>query len=189
MITKMLASYFNGWSVHLVCTNSIERMKNMSKRNKQSFSKNTRSNQDWETISTGGFAPMWKPMKDGEDVEIIPLSCKVIPASGKRKESAMVECRLVGGSSEAFFSKDVKRGVANGENISIPLSHQLSGDDKLGTRFKKKAMLSPLASYLLSKTMPMRIVYGGKVKGGQGSVKLFTIQVPRGVREALASKK
>ena len=132
---------------------------------------------------------MWKPDKAGEDVIFIPLSAKVIPPHKKMKESAMVECELTGGSSESFFSRDVKKGVADGERFTIPLSYNLLGDDKLGLHEKKKASLSKLSLYLLQHRTSMRIVFDGKVKGGQGTVKQFTLQVPREVREAIAGKK
>lgn len=169
------------------------------KRGKGNFSKKSKketsgSKEDWETVSTGGFAPMWKPEDEGEDVIFVPLSARVVPPRGKVKESAMVVCKLSGGSSENFYSKDVLKGVAVGEEFSIPLSFNLNGDDKLGVheagKGKKRgtAILSSLSKHLLASGTPMRIVFDGKIKGGQGSVKLFTIQLPKGTREAMAGK-
>src|SRR5437899_1868707 len=47
---------------------------------------------------------------------------------------------------------------------------------------KKKARLSKLSEALRHDKLPMRIVFDGKVKGGQGTVKLFTIQTPSGLK-------
>ena len=163
----------------------------MKTKSKPSSSKmaRKRTSEDWETISTGGFAPMWKPESEGEDVIFIPLSARVIPPAKKRKESAAVECELRGGSSENFYTKDVLKGVAIGEKFVIPLSYNLLGDDNLGLHSKKKASLSRVSMYCLSKRLSMRVIFDGKIKGGQGTVKLFTVQLPKGVREAMASKK
>lgn len=160
--------------------------KSYSRAVRQTRSKNNQ--EDWEQISTGGFAPMWKPEDAGEDVIFIPLSARIIPPAKKRKESAAIECELTGGSSDSFYSRDVKKGVANGERFVIPLSYNLNGDDKLGTHEKKKASLSRVSQWLLANRQSMRIVFDGKVKGGQGTVKQFSIYLPKGVREAMASK-
>lgn len=145
-------------------------------------------NDDWEQISTGGFPPMWKPEEAGEDVVFIPLHARIIPPAKKRKESAAVECELTGGSSDSFYLRDVKKGVANGERFTIPLSYNLLGDERLGLHEKKKASLSRVSQYLLANRFSMRIVFDGKVKGGQGTVKQFSIYLPRGVREKMAER-
>lgn len=169
----------------------------MSKRTKQNSrlpkkgkkAREISNREDWEVVSTGGFSPTWKPEKAGEDVIFIPLSARILPPRKKMKESAMVECELTGGSSDNFYSKDVMKGVAIGERFTIPLSYNLLGEDKLGIHEKKKASLSKVSLWLLSQRKSMRIVFDGKIKGGQGSVKLFTIMLPSGVREAMAGSK
>lgn len=157
----------------------------MARKNKKPVFGRAR-NSEWETVSSGGFAPMWKPSTKGEDVICIPLTGRVIPKKGKRKESAVIECRLMGGGSESFFgAQDVKKGVANGEKFVIPLSNQLLGH--LGTFEKHEVRLSTMSQYLLSVNKPLRIVFDGKIKGGQGHVKLFTVQAPPGTAQALAT--
>lgn len=146
------------------------------------------SRDDWETVSTGGFAPTWKPDEPGEDVIFIPLSARLMPARKKMKESVMVECELQGGSSDSFYTKDIKKGVAIGDRFSIGVSYNLMGDDKLAIHEKKKASLSKVSNWLLANRKCMRIIFDGKVKGGQGHVKLFTIMLPSGAREAMAKR-
>ncbi len=164
--------------------------KGVSSTNWETSRRKKGKDEDWETLSTGGFAPMWKPTREGEDVIFIPLSAKVMPPIKGQKESATVECELTGGASKSFFVRDVKRGVANGERFVIPLSYNLMGEDLLGVHEKKHARLSKLANFLLSKRISMRIRFDAKIKikGGR-HVKQFTVQVPKGVREQIASKK
>ena len=69
---------------------------------------------NWETRTTGTFAPLWKPMKADDAIEVIPLSARYTPKRGKFQEGAFVTCKLVGGNSSMFFMKDVKRPVKKG---------------------------------------------------------------------------
>lgn len=131
---------------------------------------------------------MWKPSEEGEDIIFRPISGHVIPKKGKRKESGAVIAALLGGSSESFYSGDKKQGVANGDRITIPLSYNLEGEDKLGIHTKGLTILSPLSKYILQEGKSLRVVFDGKVKGGQGSVKRFTIMAPQGARDEAAKQ-
>jgi len=144
---------------------------------------------DWETVSSGGFPPMWKPEEKGENIIIRPLQMRVIPGKGKRKENSAVDALFLGGTSQNFFLRDEQVPVNNGDVITIPLSYNLEGEDKLAYRDKKKAFLSNLSLLVLRQQSALNIIFGGKVKGGQGTVKQFTIMAPRGFRETAASQK
>lgn len=129
---------------------------------------------------------MWKPSEEGENIIFRPVSGHIIPKKGKRKESGAIIAVLLGSSSDSFYSGDKKQGVATGDRITIPLSYNLEGEDKLGVHTKGLCTLSPLSKYILSESKELRVVFDGKVKGGQGSVKRFTIMAPPGAREAAA---
>lgn len=165
----------------------------MSKRTKTVSS---RSNFDWETAKSTGFAPQWKPQRKGDDVIFIPLKARIIP-KGKNmdNEGVGVDCRLVGGASDSFWRRDVKAGVANGETFSIALSFALAGDDGLAVhspdpKGKKTGTcrLSTLAAYCLSKSSPMRIVFDGQLKMGKRRMNVFNLQTQKGVLEAAFSQ-
>lgn len=164
------------------------------KKNSSKMEK-ARNSMDWETTKRSGFSPQWKPNKKGEDVIFLPLSARIIPVSKNMdNEGAGVECRLMGGSSDNFWMKDIKQGVSNGENFSIGLSYALTGDDGLavhevGTKKKKgTARLSLLSQYHLSNKIPMRIIFEGQIKNGKRKLNVFNIQSPSGTLEAMAAK-
>ncbi len=143
----------------------------------------------WETVSSGGFPPMWKPVKDGESVVIRPFATRIIPAKGKRRASPAVDCVLLGINSGNFFLQNNRVKVGAGDMITIPLSYNLDGEDKLAVSLDKgkTARLSKLSDLIVSKNVALNLVFNGKVKGGQGTVKRFTIMVPQGFRAMLGS--
>lgn len=168
----------------------------MANTNWEKVPKKQKGNDGWATISTGTFAPQWKPNRAKEDVIFIPQAVRIIPKSRKMdNEGVAVDCKLVGGASESFFMKDVKKGVANGEKFSMALSHQLQGEDKIAihelpTKKGKQgtARLSPLSLYCLAHGEPIRVVYDGQVKSGARKVNLFSIMVKYAVLEAIAAQ-
>jgi hypothetical protein len=153
--------------------------------------RNATGAEGYETVSTGGFPPMWKPERDGTILLIKPVSVHVIPAAkgggkNKRKESLSFQGTVQQSSDmEAFYIKDKQAQVAYGDLVSVPVSYNLEGEDKLAVFDGKESRLSQLSELLKKHDAAFRIIFGGKIKGGQGMVKLFTIQVPKGLRDKM----
>lgn len=151
------------------------------------------SKDKWETISSGGFSPLWKPEKSGESVIIRPVASRIIPAKGKRKDSPAIDCIFLGGSSRSFYQQDKQVPVSENDFITLPLSFNLEGEDKLAvaTRSGKKLQvrLSAISEAVKKEKSRLNIIFLGRVKGGQGTVKQFTIAAPQGFRDSFIRRK
>ncbi len=147
---------------------------------------------DWETVSTTGFPPMWKPVKRGEDVIITPTpqfrTMKIRKGGkGKVQENFAIECLFQGGSSDSFFSgkgSKAKASIGKGDTISIPLSFGMLGQDKVAVIDANKPQLSALSKLVIKDKKQLRLIFDGKepIGGGQ-TVKRLTIQAPAGYKE------
>jgi hypothetical protein len=145
---------------------------------------------EWEVTSTGSFHPMWTPVKDGESLVCRPVSVRVIPAHGKVKAGGAMDVIRLGGSSTSFAQGGNKIKVGTGDTVTVPLSYNLVGEDRLAVLDKKGVpSLSKLAQLIVNDGQAFNIVFNGKVKGGGGSVKRFTVMAPRGYRERVLKTK
>lgn len=165
----------------------------MAKTSKPNFGK-ARKQENWEVAKTTGFAPQWKPNKKGEDVIFTPVSAEIIPKGRNMdNEGVKINCKLRGGSSEAFFRRDTKVGVANGEPFSISLSFALQGDDGLGVHEPGKGnkrgtcRLSRLAEYIRAQGLTLRCVFEQQQKIGKRRLNIFNLYAPTGAMEAAFS--
>lgn len=142
---------------------------------------------DFETVSTGGFPPMWKPSKDGESIYIRPMVTKLMSGKKIKNPNSSVECILLGDKSGSFFQGEKKVTVPLNSTISLGLSYNLVGEDRVAVYTDEEsgeARLSNLSQLLLEDSKGMIITFDGKVKGKGGrSVKTFTIMAPKGYKE------
>lgn len=155
--------------------------------------KKSTGSESWETVSTGGFAPAWKPQREGESIVIRPIAGRMIPAHGKIKAGPALDAILLsGGTSTSFYTGDKKADIKPNSTICVFLSFALLGTDKLAYETGKgkniTVTLSPLSQAAVREKVGLMIVFDGKVKGGQGSVKRFTIKAPLGLRDKLTKK-
>jgi hypothetical protein len=150
--------------------------------------------QQWESASSGGFAPLWKP-EQGESVIVQVLGVepfKVKKQKGKKVKDDMqpsfaIHCTLRGGSLANFFkNKTTHADVKYGEDVTLGSSYNLCGEDKLVVIDRGSARLSKMAELLLKDGQSFRVVFNGKIKtDGARSVNDFTVQFPKGYKDKL----
>lgn len=153
---------------------------------------------EWESASSGGFAPLWKP-EQGESVIVQVLSVSPFKSKKGKKTSKKemqpsyaIECILMQGSSLANFykSKGNHIDVKIGDTVTLGSSYNLIGPDKLVMIEKNGAIISPMAELLKEDNKSFRVVFNGKIKTeGARSVNDFTVQFPKGYKEKLAQQR
>jgi len=146
----------------------------------------------WETISAGGFPPIWKPTEKNEYVCFIPAAFHLATIkSGKRKTGSwLMHGVLTETNSENFYQGSGKAQtmvpVGKDDLIALPLSASLEGAGRLGVRGKgkKSPEFTPIAKAAIKKGVALRVVYLQTIPiGGGQEVKRFLIQAPLGLRK------
>lgn len=146
---------------------------------------------EWESASSGGFAPLWKP-EHGESIIFQPKEVHLFKTKKGKKNnnktpSYAITGVLVGGSIANFYSgKGDATDVKHGDMVTVGSSYNLCAEDKLIVIEKSGARLSKMTELLLDDNKAFRIVFNGKVKTDGGrSVNDFTVQFPKGYKEKL----
>lgn len=147
--------------------------------------------QEWESASSGGFAPLWKP-EHGESIVFQPNEVHLFKIKKKKKgnktPSYAISGILKSGSLANFYSgKGTATDVKHGDMVTVGSSYNLCAEDKLIVIEKSGARLSRMSEMLLKDDKAFRIVFNGKVKTeGARSVNDFTVQYPKGYKEKLS---
>ncbi len=147
--------------------------------------KDTTTATEWESQSSSGFPPLWKPQKVGEFVVGVPIEVK----SNKYGKQMLhnINFLLRDTNSLSFFSGSKKKKtekvikVATGDLVSIPHCYKLTGEKLVTVERGKNITLSPMAQGLSEDSQSMRIVFNGRIAlGGKNDMKDFIVQTPKG---------